>query len=127
MYSNASPGIYGKELGDSDVSELYADLEKQDGDTVTPLFDSSTRRDARASALAKEKRIAKGSALSPFDEADEELDEEQRELKIAKYWSSVNSKSVGSKIVLLSDILPPVPPKGNFDLEKIRDSLYFFS
>ncbi|KAI5477684.1 mitochondrial RNA polymerase [Pseudohyphozyma bogoriensis] len=32
-----------------------------------------------------------------------------------------------SRFVELADILPPVPPKGDFDLNRIRDSLYFFS
>ena len=29
--------------------------------------------------------------------------------------------------VYLSDVMPPVPKKGDFDLTRIRDSLYFFS
>lgn len=37
------------------------------------------------------------------------------------------AKGVDSKLIYLSDILPPLPSKGDFDLERIRQSLYFFS
>lgn len=33
----------------------------------------------------------------------------------------------GNKFVKLRDLLPPPPVRGNFDVEKIRDSKYFFS
>ena len=33
----------------------------------------------------------------------------------------------GYRFVQVKDLLPPTPPKGSFDVQKIRDSLYFFS
>ena len=33
----------------------------------------------------------------------------------------------GFRFVQVKDLLPPTPPKGSFDVQKIRDSLYFFS
>ena len=44
-----------------------------------------------------------------------------------EWWPGITSSVVSSKFVALADILPPVPPKGEFDLQRIRDSLYFFS
>ena len=31
------------------------------------------------------------------------------------------------KFVRLKDVIPPCPPRGQFDVERIRDSAYFFS
>lgn len=127
------PGVYdGDGQGDSDTTELFADLEKQDGDSVTPLFDSSTQRIARSAASVKAKRVVKeeekrAGLLDQFDDNGDPIDEEEQEKRLAKFWARSGSKTIGSKIVLLADILPPVPPKGDFDLERIRDSLYFFS
>jgi DNA-directed RNA polymerase len=33
----------------------------------------------------------------------------------------------GYRFVQVKDLLPPTPPRGSFDVQKIRDSLYFFS
>ncbi|KZT54741.1 DNA/RNA polymerase [Calocera cornea HHB12733] len=38
-----------------------------------------------------------------------------------------DDKVVPTRFVNLIDILPPLPPKGKFDIQKIKDSLYFFS
>jgi len=33
----------------------------------------------------------------------------------------------GYRFVQVKDLLPPTPPKGSFDVQKVIDSLYFFS
>lgn len=120
MYSSAVGGSMYGEPGQHEISELFADLEKEDGDVVAPLFDSSSRREVKPTSSKKSR-----SSDSIYE--DPTTEEEFEENKLAKFWSTSSSTTVGSKIVLLSDILPAVPPKGDFDLEKIRDSLYFFS
>lgn len=111
-YSSPLDGEHGV-ASETSPLDLFNALESEDGDKILPLFDSSTKRVIRARAVDIE---------DPGEE--DEVDDEK---KIASFWSSSSSRSIGSKIVLLSDILPPVPAKGTFDLEKIRDSLYFFS
>lgn len=111
-YSSPLDGEHGV-ASETSPLDLFNALESEDGDKILPLFDASTKRVIRA--------------RSPDSEEAGEEDEVDDAKKIASFWSSSSSRSVGSKIVLLSDILPPVPAKGTFDLEKIRDSLYFFS
>lgn len=40
---------------------------------------------------------------------------------------AVPDNSLEGKFVDLVDLLPPVPTKGEFDVNKIKSSLYFFS
>lgn len=40
----------------------------------------------------------------------------------------LNEFRIGTERFLrLEDVLPPCPPRGMFDVERIRDSAYFFS
>ena len=41
--------------------------------------------------------------------------------------SSREVKVGNQKFLLVADVLLPCPPRGQFDVERIRDSLYFFS
>lgn len=45
----------------------------------------------------------------------------------AQQAKSALEKSLEGKFVDLADLLPPVPTKGEFDVNKIKSSLYFFS
>jgi len=36
-------------------------------------------------------------------------------------------RDIRAKFIDLVDLLPPPPKRGNFDIERTRDSLYFFS
>lgn len=45
----------------------------------------------------------------------------------AQQAKSVLETSLEGKFVDLVDLLPPVPTKGEFDVNKIKSSLYFFS
>jgi DNA-directed RNA polymerase len=46
---------------------------------------------------------------------------------VAQQTKSVLKTSLEGKFVDLIDLLPPVPTKGEFDVKKIKSSLYFFS
>lgn len=42
--------------------------------------------------------------------------------------ASVEQERVGlHKFVVFKDVLPPCPPRGQFDVRRIKDSAYFFS
>lgn len=90
-------------------------LDLEDGLRNVPLFNSNIRppRSPRAPT----------TAVDDDAESDETAGEE-----IDTEWTAAGySTSVASKFVDLADVLPPVPPKGDFDLQRIRESLYFFS
>ena len=57
--------------------------------------------------------------LASLDE--ETMDEEEDET------DDVDVKLMAGKFVNLTDLLPPVPAKGNFKVEAIKGSQYFFS
>lgn len=52
---------------------------------------------------------------------DETMDEEDDET------DGVDVRLMAGKFVNLTDLLPPVPAKGNFKVEAIKGSQYFFS
>jgi hypothetical protein len=120
----------------ANVDSVLSDLESIDGVKSSELFGGSGRRGSSKSKKGKDAE----AGMEEEDDHDEDHDNEHEldsmsgaegdeveRAKAAKFWSKGHSRLVGSKFVLLSDVLPPVPSKGDFDLEKIRDSLYFFS
>lgn len=85
------------------------------------------------SADKMSKKATKGS--SQEDEAQESMDEEDAAMEDDEDDETYKASSAagGRKAkyvagyVPLSEILPPIPEKGNFDVNRIRDSKYFFS
>lgn len=103
-------------------AQLLADIEREDGDSTLPLFTQGKR----VKRVSTSPRRASTSSLDD-EEADFSEDDETSANAMAKFYKTPSSKGVDSKLVYLSDVLPPIPSKGDFDLEKIRQSLYFFS
>ncbi|KDQ52445.1 hypothetical protein JAAARDRAFT_138907 [Jaapia argillacea MUCL 33604] len=64
-------------------------------------------------------------------EAEEEEEEEKPKGKKRgrkpKFDESMSDAMIAGKFVDLADVLPPLPEKGNFDVNTIKRSLYFFS
>lgn len=104
------------------VDAVMEDLEANDGVKSPGLFSLSSPRSKSTAKMTK----AEVEEEEAFAAAEEEEDGSEAALA-AKFWSKSHSRLVGSKFVLLSDVLPPLPAKGDFDLERIRESLYFFS
>jgi DNA-directed RNA polymerase len=52
---------------------------------------------------------------------------EQAKLLLAGRSRYLPEETLEGKFVNLVDLLPPVPAKGEFDVQKIKSSLYFFS
>ncbi|KAM0786030.1 hypothetical protein ACM66B_006845 [Microbotryomycetes sp. NB124-2] len=111
------------EAKDAGVSstDVIAELEQEDGDAGAPLFGQGSRVNrvlTKSSPSVADSSAADDDDVMNATASDEQLD---------AVWKQPSAKSVDSKLVYLRDILPPVPPRGDFDLERIRDSLYFFS
>ncbi|KAK4048527.1 DNA-directed RNA polymerase [Microbotryomycetes sp. JL201] len=104
---------------EADVSstDVIAELEQEDGDIDAPMFGQG----------ARVKRVATRSTTGTSADGDDVMNASVTSEQLDAVWRQPNAKSIDSKLVYLSDILPPVPTRGDFDLEKIRDSLYFFS
>ena len=98
--------------------------EEEDDDDEKAMAEKKTlERPPTVSVLSKEQllefleplrergRPAKAAALREQQEKSAELDEDSFE----------------GKFVDLVELLPPVPEKGEFDVNKIKSSLYFFS
>lgn len=95
--------------------DFYNDLDSEDGDTAS-LFG---RHPVKA---PKVRRIADPEPVDPTEDDDNSNVDLSGDSEVPRF-----SRDLKSKLVLLADILPPVPSKGDFDLERIRNSLYFFS
>lgn len=143
-------------LADSDApaeasAEILEELEEEDGDGDAPLFAATKVKTPKPRGRPKKVKVESSDDAEVDEEEEDEapkakkmgrpktikrapVEEEEYEDvdpnspdSMAKFWKGTASKSVGSKLVFLADILPPVPSKGDFDLERIRNSLYFFS
>lgn len=110
----------------NEVAEVISELDSEDGDAALPLFAQSQ----------KIKRVPTGrrrpyedhvDTLSTGIDSDAEDSVTPEEDPMTKFFQMPPARGIDSKLVYLSDILPPVPSKGDFDLDKIRHSLYFFS
>lgn len=101
-------------------SEIISELEKEDGDSSLAMF-AQGKKIPRVST--SQKKAADDLDADPLTPGDEDATSDA----MAAFYKMPPAKGIDSKLVYLSDILPPVPSKGDFDLEKIRHSLYFFS
>ncbi|GAA6019478.1 hypothetical protein JCM11491_000971 [Sporobolomyces phaffii] len=93
-----------------DVSGVISELEAEDGSDSLSIF-------------AQSKKVKRTSVpKTPWDDFD--VDEEDG--GVPAVWKST-SKRTDSKLVYLADVLPPAPNKGDFDLNLVRSSPYFFN
>lgn len=90
---------------------------------------------ALAEAAAESKETADAAVdellddLSGLSADDIESDDVQREIR-ARQRAAQKEKvlaQMAGKFVSLADLLPPIPEKGDFDVENIKQSAYFFS
>jgi DNA-directed RNA polymerase len=55
-------------------------------------------------------------------------DADLKELSKRNHLDGIEEEHInGQRFVKLKDLLPPCPPRGVFDVTRIRDSAYFFS
>ncbi len=65
--------------------------------------------------------------MEEFSEDGAELSDRQKKLKKTKAKTEKEALKLIGKFVDLVDLLPPVPKKGDFRVEAIKASQYFFS
>ena len=72
----------------------------------------------------EKKRLAQAKQIAALERKEEKkrLAQANEAAKEAREQSAVQSK-----FVRLVDLLPPLPQKGEFDVNTIKSSLYFFS
>jgi DNA-directed RNA polymerase len=95
------------------VDAVFSELDAEDGPGSLSLF-------AQAGHV---KRVGRAPTTTDAWSLDG-LEGEEGDMQ--KVWKGQTSTRTDSKLIYLADVLPPPPGKGDFDLEKIRDSSYFF-
>lgn len=100
------------------LDNLLEQLSSKD-DTATGKKDGEEQA-AKTKAAAIDENL-----LHELDEEEQDAEEEDKPLKIAKE-DKATIQLLG-KFVDLTDLLPPLPHKGSFKVEAIKDSQYFFS
>jgi len=92
------------------VSETEkSSIDEKEVDLGAAELETKPERRKSRKAITEDSEDASGEAKSEDDKLDE-----------------VDARLLG-KFVELSDLLPPLPQKGNFDVETIKGSQYFFS
>lgn len=112
-----------RRAGDARRSEALAKL-------TGGLQDTSSDEPGVAADAASE--LDTGYELEGAAEAQEpasiELSAEDVEALARQNNTEVEQEQVGShKFVTFKDVIPPCPPRGMFDVRRIKDSAYFFS
>lgn len=93
------------------------------GEKTFPEGDSS-----EASALNPDSDAALEEVAEATESASIELSAEDVEALAKQNHSEVEQELIGShRFVKFRDVLPPCPPRGVFDVRRIKDSAYFFS
>lgn len=117
-----------KAAADADAAEVEGEAEKPTGPTVygakvkiDDMFESSTNEDADLDAAV--------DAAEAEDEPALDEDVALNVDEIGKIEVKAEDKIVvnGVKFIKLRALLPPAPPRGQFDVKRIRESAYFFS
>ncbi|BEJ13301.1 hypothetical protein CspHIS471_0304750 [Cutaneotrichosporon sp. HIS471] len=111
LSGRAAPAVYGAQpkvamaAGDvaAEVADAYKETEEDDGAEPEADDDVGTKDDSAA-------------MLSPSELAE-----------FAPYSNNDEVMVNGVRFVKLRALLPPTPPRGQFDVERIRESAYFFS
>lgn len=109
---------------------LGEDLDEKAIDAVTSLTaESITEEDSPFAPAIDDvldtENVESGSTLGPAGLIEDDL----RDLvKQQQSQTTYNEEKIGRhRFVRLRDVLPPAPVRGDFDVNRIRDSAYFFS
>ncbi|CEQ42766.1 SPOSA6832_04617, partial [Sporobolomyces salmonicolor] len=102
------------------ASEVISELESEDGEDSLSLF-AQSKKVKRVPAKAKPVEGEESQWEDP------NVEDETGELDMSQFWKGETANKTNSKLVYLADVLPPAPPKGDFNLNNVRDSQYFFN
>lgn len=109
-----------KQVDSQAASKLLEELEQEDGVDELTLFNQPKVERAKPKKATKKVADESGEGAADADVVDSRA---SPDMAIGKLFAA----SVDSKIVYLRDVLPYPPGKGDFDLERVRDSPYFFN
>ncbi|GJN93218.1 hypothetical protein Rhopal_006265-T1 [Rhodotorula paludigena] len=101
--------------------DVISELEAEDGPAGLSLFAQSQQ------VKRVTPRQASTTTTSVWDSEPAASTDVEVEGAMDDLWRGKTSNHTDSKLVLLSDVLPPAPGKGDFDLSRVRDSSYFFN
>ncbi|GAA6016999.1 hypothetical protein JCM10207_001452 [Rhodosporidiobolus poonsookiae] len=116
-----------------EADEVISELEAEDGPSSLSLFAQSKkvpRASTKTKTVSPYNDIPSHGIYDEPSEAIEDVSDEAAEPEapnLDKIWRGQTSNKMDSKLVFLADVLPPAPGKGDFDLNKVRDSSYFFN
>ncbi|BGP17999.1 hypothetical protein JCM10213_005038 [Rhodosporidiobolus nylandii] len=106
------------------ASEVISELEEEDGPAGLSLF-AQSKKVPRVATKGKKASFDEDSEVDSVDQAIEAAEGDEDGLE--QVWRGKTSNKIDSKLIYLADVLPPAPGKGDFDLNKVRDSSYFFN
>jgi DNA-directed RNA polymerase len=87
---------------------------------------TSSTEAAESPESASTDEAGESSSAASLEATENETDDV--EMSIAEIGDEIELKTLaGQKFVRFRDVLPPTPPRGQFDVERIRESQYFFS
>ncbi|PFH50361.1 hypothetical protein AMATHDRAFT_4013 [Amanita thiersii Skay4041] len=140
-----SPLVVISETAESSIDERKASPDIQDIIAMINSKADAIEAEAKTETKAKKsrKRKAKEEEIEEVEEAEEvvaaeeesEFDDDDEDFESPRTKAARKRKEkdemiaaeLYGKFVNLSDILPPLPEKGDFEVETIKKSLYFFS
>lgn len=100
------------------------------------ISDAAAKRHSKRSAKAQKVDDALAEDLDGQEPTVEDVETASMSTELTEdELAALSSKSTklngetisGQKFVRFADVLPPTPPRGEFDVNRIRDSAYFFS
>lgn len=83
--------------------------------------------DRKTAPRGRRSRSASTPSAATAKEADDSTRDSSKALSLGRLDSTGYEARERPPFIALSEILPPLPPKGTFDVKEIRRSLYFFS
>lgn len=131
--------------GSSLISSLRDEFLNRYGDYLIPVGNTSSRfvettidkkrarelelKQERAAATKEKAAFADEKILNAEEEVDEDEDVQDDVLDVSDIGGTDVKRTIveGVEFVRFRDVLPPPPPRGEFDVNRIKDSQYFFS
>lgn len=108
------------------LRNMTSELNDSDEGFTSAELDATAAETATASEADADGESGFGTASEAQESASIELSTD--DVDSLAGTGNVDYEQVGShKFVKFADVLPPAPPRGVFDVQRIRDSAYFFS
>ncbi|EJU00189.1 DNA/RNA polymerase [Dacryopinax primogenitus] len=114
-------------MAEAEEEGAEEDADDSPGNCVALNVARISKEDLARMTSSEEIDLDIGKSGASSDEADAEAEVEENGTSKKRKYATRKLKPLKTRFVNLIDIIPPVPSKGEFDIQKIKDSLYFFS